>query len=73
MGDPSEDGELKCNLPASLTGTASDVIERYLINREKQHASEPQIRKELEDKGIPEKEVDNTYKTREKNLYKEIS
>jgi transcription initiation factor TFIIIB Brf1 subunit/transcription initiation factor TFIIB len=73
MGDPSEDGELRCNLPASLIGTASDVIERYLINREKQHASEPQIREELENKGIPEEDINNTYKTRGKHLYKEIA
>jgi hypothetical protein len=76
MEDPAEEGELKCDLPASAIvkmKTASDVIERYMINREKQHASEPQIRKELEDKGIPKEQVNNTYKTRDKNLFKEIS
>ncbi len=76
MGNPSEDGELKCNLPAFIDykiRTASDVIERYVITREKQHASEPIIREELKDKGISDKSVDETYKNRDKKLYKEVS
>jgi hypothetical protein len=73
MGDPSGEGsgELKCNLPASVNATATDVVERYMISREKDHASEDQIKTELQEKGLTATEIANKYKNRDKNLYKE--
>jgi hypothetical protein len=73
MGDPSGEGqgELKCNLPASVERTATDVVENYLVRREKEHATEPQIKKELEQKGLTPSEIADEYKNRSKNLYKE--
>lgn len=75
-GDPRDGGELKTNLPASVPvemKTANDVVERFVITREKEHATEPEIREELEDNGVSENVIENTYQTREKNLYKELT
>jgi len=73
FGDPDESGDLRTNLPASVLvkKTATDVVERYMINREKQHASPEDIKEELEDKGVSEQVIEETYDTRDKNLYKE--
>jgi hypothetical protein len=74
LGDPAIDGDLRTSLPAAADirlRTATDVIERYLVRREKQHASEPQIKQELESKGLSPEQIDREYHTREKNLYKE--
>ena len=50
--------------------TASDIVEDFLISKEKELATEPQIRQELREKGITEQEIDETYRDRSKNLYK---
>jgi len=76
FGDPSREGDLRTNLPAEMhikLKTASDVVEQFLIQKEKEHVSEPEIRQELEDKGISEKVIDETYQTRSKDLYKELT
>jgi len=73
-GDPAEDGELKCNLPASVQiecRTANEIVEKYLIDREKELVDEPQIRQELLEQGITEEEINDTYRDRTKSLYKQ--
>ena len=74
MNDPQEGGDLKTSLPANVRDkfrTATDAVERYLVQREKAHVSEPQIKQELKDKGLSEEQIDSEYQTRSKNLYKE--
>ena len=72
---PEDGGDLRCNLPASVQvghRTASDVVEQFLIRKEKEHVPEPEIKQELKDKGISDSEIKNTYQNRDKNLFKEV-
>jgi hypothetical protein len=72
---PEDGGDLRCNLPANVQvghRTASDVVERFLIRKEKEHVPEQEIKKELKEKGVTDSEIKDTYQNRSKNLYKEI-
>lgn len=51
-------------------GKAVPVVEQAIKGMEHQKMEEEEIREQLEDKGVPEKVVDNTYDNRDRKLFK---